>query len=67
MTLTQNSSALYQQLLKQTNDAIAAHAEVVIIGGGPLGEVAHRMKDELHYPIIAPLASAVNLLHTLTH
>lgn len=67
ITLTRDSSALYQQLLEQTNEAIAANAEVVIIGGGPLGEVAHRMKDELNYPVISPLASAVNLLHVLTH
>lgn len=65
LSLTQDAEYLYQQLLIQTNHAIAAGSDVVIIGGGPLGEVAHRMKIELNYPVIAPLTSAVNHLYQL--
>ncbi|MBB4010257.1 aspartate/glutamate racemase family protein [Allorhizobium taibaishanense] len=37
-------------------------AEVVIIGGGPLGEAASELRRELSIPIIAPITSAVKSL-----
>lgn len=37
-------------------------AEVVIIGGGPLGQAADDLQRELSAPIIAPIRSAVNWL-----
>lgn len=37
-------------------------AEAVIIGGGPLGEAAEHIQQNLSAPVIAPIRSAVTLL-----
>lgn len=37
-------------------------AEVVIIGGGPLGRAAAQLQQQLSAPVIAPIESAVRLL-----
>lgn len=37
-------------------------AEAVIIGGGPLGQVAEALQSSLSTPVIAPIRSAVELL-----
>lgn len=66
LNLTSNPASLYQALFEETSKAISAQAEAVIIGGGPLGDAAYRMKAELNHTIIAPLNSAVNLLFEMT-
>lgn len=38
------------------------NAEIVIIGGGPLGAAAEALKDQFDHPVLSPIPCAVSLL-----
>jgi Asp/Glu/hydantoin racemase len=56
--LMSDRSALDAALLGQIEKARAAGAACVIIGGGPLGEAADRLRDASPLPLINPVLSA---------
>ena len=66
LALTADPSRLQQSLA----EAVATcfdddHAEVVIIGGGPLGQAATGLAQSFKQPIIAPIPSAIRRLVTM--
>ncbi|MFC3969920.1 aspartate/glutamate racemase family protein [Rhizobium lemnae] len=51
---------LFEALEKAVRECVHLDgADVVIIGGGPLGQAAHALQKALAVPIIAPIGSAV--------
>jgi allantoin racemase len=63
--LMSNQGALDAALLAQINRAYAAGAACVIIGGGPLGTAAERLRAASPVPLINPILSAARALRLL--
>lgn len=60
IALAQDPERLHAALLDATRKCFEEDgAEAVIIGGGPLGQAAMRLQQELSAPVIAPIRSAV--------
>ncbi|WP_137134241.1 aspartate/glutamate racemase family protein [Rhizobium sp. FKY42] len=58
--LTGSPERLYEALEKAVRECVNLDgADVVIIGGGPLGQAAHALQKALAVPVIAPIGSAV--------
>ena len=61
--LTADPEALQAALAEAVRQCIEEdQAEAVIIGGGPLGQVALELAPQFHVPIIAPISAAVRRL-----
>ncbi len=60
--LMEDRTALEEALLTACRDAVAAGAEAVIIGGGPLAEAARALAPRLPAPLIEPVPAAVRLI-----
>ncbi|MFU8925780.1 aspartate/glutamate racemase family protein [Acinetobacter puyangensis] len=58
----QQSDLLYAAVVKWTQLAVTEGADTIIVGGGPLGQLAIEMRKEFDYSVIAPLESAVKKL-----
>lgn len=58
----QQSDQLYEALVHLTQSALRDDADVIILGGGPLGQLALNMRQEFNYSVISPLESAVKRL-----
>ncbi len=63
--LMSDQGALDAALLAQINRAYAAGAACVIIGGGPLGTAAERLRAASPVPLINPILSAARALRLL--
>ncbi|WP_349295705.1 aspartate/glutamate racemase family protein (plasmid) [Thioclava sp. 'Guangxiensis'] len=57
--LTADPQALFEALKRAAEAEAAKGAEAVIIGGGPLAQVAQRLEAETGLPIIAPIPAAI--------
>ncbi|WP_246107380.1 aspartate/glutamate racemase family protein [Puniceibacterium confluentis] len=64
-TLSRNAQALDAALLRAMQRAHAAGARAVIIGGGPLGEAADRLRPVAPCALVAPIPEAARRLLTL--
>lgn len=62
LALTADSLALEQALAHAVQACLNDGAQAVIIGGGPLGQVALRLAGQFDVPIIAPISAAVRRL-----
>lgn len=56
---SRDANALLSALLLATNQAMAAGAKLVIVGGGPLSQAAEQLSTLAGIPIISPLKSAL--------
>jgi Asp/Glu/hydantoin racemase len=67
VSLTRDLKGLATALLAACEAAISeGGAEAVIIGGGPLAQVAQELQGQLSVPLIEPIPEAVRLAHHRT-
>ncbi|WP_089268955.1 aspartate/glutamate racemase family protein [Puniceibacterium sediminis] len=65
LALAADAQALDTALLAAARRAHAAGAEAVIIGGGPLGEAAERLRPQAPCALVAPIPEAARRLLSL--